>query len=135
MYIYNIIFAYVDVNIKKVYDEFYPQLVSSLPMKDAIFVAYLAVKLLPGDRKEEVKSKPTAAEAATCFLDKEIKPAVESGDNEPFTILLSIMEAFGSIHLNKLAESIKQEIEKIVIQRNEPCIGKNIPTKNTLAIK
>ena len=95
-------------------------------MKDPLFVAQLAVKLLPGNRKEEVESKPTTAEATTCFLDKEIKPAIESGDNESFNILLSIMEAFGSIHLNKLAESIKQEIEKIVIQINEPSISKNI---------
>ena len=93
-------------------------------MKDAIFVSHL-VKLLPGDRKEEVKSKPTEAEAATYFLDKEIKPAIQSGDIESFTILLSAMETYGGIHVKKLAKQIKQEIEK-VIQRNEPVTGKNM---------
>ena len=122
-YLYNIIC--IDVNIRIVYDEFYPQLVSSLPMKDAIFVSHL-VKLLPGDRKGEVKSKPTEAEAATCFLDKEITPAVESGDIESFTILLSVMESYGGLHVKKLAKQIKQEIEKIAIQRNELRTGKNM---------
>ena len=121
------IYITIDVNIKKVFDEFYPQLVSSLPMKDVLFVAHLlTVKLLPGYLKEEVQSQPTSAEAAACLLDKEIRPAIESGDNESFTILLSTMEAFRSIHLNKLAEAIKQEIEKVVIPRNEPLTGKNI---------
>ena len=93
-------------------------------MKDAVFVSRL-VNLLPGDSKKEVESKPTAAQAATCFLDKEIKPAVESKDNESFTILLSVMNTFGSLRLKNLAEKINQEITKVVIQRNESFTGKN----------
>lgn len=93
-------------------------------MKDAIFVSHL-VKLLPGDRKEEVESKPTAAAAAACFLDKEIKPAVESGENESFDIMLSVMIGYGSIHLQNLAKQIKQEIEKKYTQRRGST-GKNI---------
>ena len=74
-------------------------------MKDDIFVAHL-IKLLPGDLKHKVgsESKLTPAEAAKCFLDNAIGPAVEIGDNEPFTILLTKMEASNSILLGNIAK-------------------------------
>lgn len=80
-------------------------------MKDVIFIAHL-VKLLPGDLKEKVESKSTTAEAASCFLDNVIKPAVESGDNEPFEILLSELEKSDYINLNNLAKDIRNDIHK-----------------------
>ena len=80
-------------------------------MKDAIFLSHL-IKLLPGDLKEKVRTEKTPAEAATCFLDNMIKPAVESGNMEPFRILLLTMETSDNIHLKKLAQSIKQDFEK-----------------------
>ena len=79
-------------------------------MKDAIFVSYL-IGLLPGDLKGEVESKATKAKAATCFLDNGIKPALESGEIEPFNILLLAMEALDSIPLKNLAHKIKYEIQ------------------------
>ena len=96
---------------KKVYFKFYLQLVKLLPMKDPIFAASL-VQLLPGNLKDQVHSKPTEAEAATCFLDNGITPALECGENEPFNILLSVMESFGSIPLRMLAQEIKKEIQE-----------------------
>ena len=80
-------------------------------MKDAIFLSHL-IKLLPGDLKEKVQTEKTRAQAATCFLDNMIKPAVESGNMEPFDILLLTMETSDNIHLKKLAQSIKQDLEK-----------------------
>ena len=102
------------MNIKDVYDKFYPRLVTLLPMKDDIFVAHL-IKLLPGDLKHKVgsESKSTPAGAATCFLDNAIGPGVEIGDNEPFTILLTEMEASDSILLGNLAKEIRKEIQKL----------------------
>ena len=79
-------------------------------MKDAIFVSHL-IRLLPGNLKAEVEAKPTPADAAAWFLDKGIKPAVESADNEPFIFLLSVMEKFG---LKNLCASIKAEILLLV---------------------
>ena len=106
---------------KKVYYKFYSELVSSLPMKDAVFVATL-VTLLPNDVKGKVQSQPTAAEAASYFLDHMIKPAVECGDNEPFDILLSKMEISGDIHLKNLAQQIKEEIPNCTNGKNNNCV-------------
>ena len=92
-------------------------------MKDVIFRAHLMkLKLLPDDLKGTVESKPTAAEAAGCFLDNMIKPAVESGNNEPFEILLSQLEDSENIHLRKLAQDIRKEIHTAA--RQEPLTGK-----------
>ena len=106
---------------KEIYHKYYPQMVTSLPMQDAIFISQL-VKLLPSDLKGKVESKSTPAEAASCFLDYMIKPAVESGSKEPFEILLSIMEKSGNINLRILSQSIKREIHSL--PRKEPVIGK-----------
>ena len=82
-------------------------------MKDAMFLSRLVtLLLLPGDLKEKVESKPTATEAASCFLDSIIKPAVESSNNEPFNILLSELEKSDYINLTKLAQDIKKEIHR-----------------------
>lgn len=92
-------------------------------MKDAIFRSHLVtLALLPDDLKEIVESKPTAAEAATCFLDNMIKPAIESGNNEPFEILLSELKKSENIHLRKLAQDIREEVHKASTQ--EPLTGK-----------
>ena len=92
-------------------------------MKDVIFRAHLMkMKLLPDDLKGTVESKSTTAEAAGCFLDNMIKPAVETGNNEPFEILLSQLEKSENIHLKKLAQDIRKEIYKAASQ--EPHTGK-----------
>ena len=107
----------VDINLKEIYRKFYLQLVSSLPMKDAIFISHLVtLELLPDDLKETVESKSTTAQAASCFLDKMIEPAIESGNNKPFEILLSGLEKSGNIHLKGLAQDIRKEIHKASTQ-------------------
>lgn len=79
-------------------------------MKDAIFMSQLA-KLLPGDLKEKMESKATTAEAASCFLDNEIKRALEIGDSKPFKLLISVMEHFDSIHLKELSDQIRSDMD------------------------
>lgn len=90
-------------------------------MKDATFRANL-VTLLHGDLKEKVQSKSTTAEAASCFLDNIIQPAIESGDNEPFEILLSKLENSEFINLKNLAQDIRKDIYKA--SKEEPPTGK-----------
>ena len=87
-------------------------------MKDPNFIAKL-IKLFSGNLKDEVQSKPTRAEAATCFLDKVVGPAVELDDDEPFSILLSVMETFGNLPLKKLSEEINKAKRK-----TDPVLGK-----------
>ena len=91
-------------------------------MKDAIFVAKL-IRLLSGDLNNQVKSKPTPAEAATFFLDSVISPALDVDDKEPLNILLSVMETFNNIQLNNLALKIKKDIG-INVSEPESDIGK-----------
>ena len=109
--------------LEQIYCKFYSQLVSALPMKDSIFLCDL-VKLLPYDLKDVINSKPTQAEASTCFLDKMIGPTITSGNNEPFYLLLTIMEKSDHINLKKLAKYITEEIESTQI--NKSTTGKNL---------
>ena len=92
-------------------------------MKDPIFLAHL-IKLLPYDLKEKVEAKSTSPEAASCFLDRMIGPAIDSGNNEPLNLLLTIMEASDDINLKELSKSIRKDFQKAL--RNEPIAGKNI---------
>ena len=81
----------------KVFQEYYSQLVNSLPMHDAVFRAKLFEKgLLPGDSKERVESLATKADKATFFLDNMIKPSVQiSNIGDSFKRLLDVMEDCG----------------------------------------
>ena len=93
-------------------------------MNDAIFVARLhSQKLITGDINDKVGSGSnlTRAEAATYFLNNVIKPAISTGYNEPFRILLLQMESFGN-NLKDLAEKMKNEIQMLI---NNSVTGKN----------
>jgi len=76
-----------------VFREFYSKLVQMLPMDDAYFIASLySNNLLPGNLKDEVKSKPTRADKVSHFLDKMIEPSIKSGIDTTFYGLLKVME-------------------------------------------
>ena len=86
--------------------KYYVHLIKVLPMNDVIFIAELySADLLPGNLKEEVQSKLTAAEKADHFLQHGIK-----NDTENFNKLLTIMKSHNGDHLWKLAEKIQREI-------------------------
>ena len=93
-------------------------------MKDAIFIANLNSRKLIS---ENVKHKLgpglniTPAEAATYFLDEVIGPAINTGYNEPFSLLLSEMESFSDL-LKNLAEEINKEIQML----KTSVIGKHV---------
>jgi len=77
---------------EEVFQFFYVQLVKKLPMDDATFTAKLFSRgLLPGDCKDQVKSKATRADKATYFLDHVIKPSLED-TFVTFNKLLKVME-------------------------------------------
>ena len=89
--------------------QFYPELVRALPMNDACFRSLLyRADLLPGNLKEEVKSKPTRAEKAEHFLDQRINNNVTN-----FIKLLEVMEKSKyDNNLINLARQIRNEIDK-----------------------
>jgi len=94
-------------NIEDVLIEFSSQLLKTLPMDDAIFIANLrSARLLPGNLKAVIKSLPTSADKADHFLDHVILPNI-SKNHDNFLALMNVMENSDYPSLNKLAEEIK----------------------------
>ena len=88
------------IKMSEIIRKYYADLVELLPMNDVKFRAKLhSAGILPGNLKEEIKSKPTAAEKAEHFLDYGVK-----SDTETFNKLLKIMEDHNDDHLKELAE-------------------------------
>ena len=99
------------VKAKEVYDDFNPQLVRNLPLKDPYFMAELTRQhLFSGVLKEEVMMASTEAEATSRFLYKAVERSLNADNREPFDRLLLVMEKFGDLTLNKLADEIKQQL-------------------------
>ena len=112
---------------KKVFDEFNPDLVRSLPLQDPYFMAELTKQhLFSGTLKEEIMGASTQAGAATKFLYGAIERSLSVDNKEPFDRLLLVMEKFGDLTLKKLAKDIKQEMgvndspEPVKISDSEP---------------
>ena len=92
----------------KVYFDFYAQLVKTLPMNDAIFMAELTPHFFGvGNLKERVQAETTTQEKAIYFLDNAIKRSLDAGDIKPFEKLLSIMN---SGYQESVAEAIRTTI-------------------------
>ena len=97
---------------KKVYGNHAEKLVRCLPMDDALFITALSTKnLLPGDTKEQIKAKFTQAEKASYFLSHVIEPALDIDDTSDFNALISVMQMCGYNSVQKLAHTIKLEID------------------------
>ena len=88
------------------------KLVKCLPMDDTHFTTKLsAQKLLPGDTENKIKTLSTQADKASYFLNHVIKPALDINETSDFDELLSIMQNCDYKHVQKLAETIKFEID------------------------
>jgi len=105
----------------KVFNKFNEKLVTSLPMKDVIFLAKLTSReLFPGDLKDQVKEKSSLAEAADHFLDNSIKKDLKNDVDESFFKLLSAMEEF-SPQLKTLAAEIRDQLyHKVLSMKHRP---------------
>ena len=98
---------------------FYSDLVDVLPMNDAGFRAKLfSAGLLSGNLKSQIKSLPTSADKAECFLDDGI-----NNDSTSFQKLVAVMERYSIENVKKLANHIKR-----VIQTHQSVSGKNVHT-------
>ena len=96
-----------------VFAKFYHQLVTSIPINDALFRAKLfANDLLPGDHKERVESLPKKSDNASHFLDHVIKPSVTSNDGSSFDKLLNVMEDSDHQGVKELAKLIRISLRK-----------------------
>ena len=98
---------------KAVFQNYYRELVNSLPMGDTKFIAALFTKgLLPDDSKERVGLLATGAEKATFFLDRVIEPSVTTNTGNSFETLLDVMEDCGyqMQHVKELAKTIRTSL-------------------------
>ena len=115
--------AYLSVYCKHV-----EKLVKCLPMDDTRFIIKLsAEELLPGDTESKIKAMHTStqAEKASYFLGHVIKPALDIGDTSNFDKLLSVMQTSGYEHVQKLAVTVKLEIDNKPDEMKSHLSGKN----------
>ena len=97
---------------KKAYGKHADKLVKCLPMDDAQFISMLFTNnLLPGDTVAKIEAKSTQAEKALYFLSHVIKPALDINDTSNFNALISVMQMCGYNYVQKLARTIKLEID------------------------
>ena len=99
--------AKVDIYME-IYLKFYPQLVKTLPMNDAYFMAELTQHFFTqGNLKAMIEAKPTEADKATSFLDNAIKRSLDSRDITSFQKLLEVMN---SGYQERVAQDIEEKI-------------------------
>ena len=97
---------------ERIFARYIEKLVRCLPMDDALFIAKLhSYGLFPGDISYKVNVLLTQAERASYFLNHVIKPALDIGEPSSFHNLLSVMEQCGYTHVEKLAYTIKSQME------------------------
>ena len=97
---------------KRAYQNYLEKLVKCLPMDDTLFITKLsAQQLLPGDTESRIKALSTQADKASYFLTHVIQPALDIDETSDFDKLLSIMHTCGYNHVQKLAVTIKREID------------------------
>ena len=99
----------------EVFKQFYSELVKTLPMDDAVFIAELfSNDLLPGDLKNQLKLlHRTSADKAVLFLDSVIEPSMTSDGGSSFDKLLNVMEDSEYQHVKELAKQIRMNTLKI----------------------
>ena len=102
-----------EMSTSEVFKQFYSELVKTLPMNDAIFIAELySCDLLSVDLKEHIESQTTKGRKAMYFLDHVIKPSVTSDGDSSFDKLLNVMEDSEYQDVKELAEQIRTSVRK-----------------------
>jgi len=95
----------------EVFKQFNAKLITSLPMKDVVFLAKLNAKdLFSGGLKAQVKAISTATERADYFLDNKIEKDLINSNNSSFLQLLSVMEEYNE-SLKMLATEIRGKLQ------------------------
>ena len=97
----------------EVFQQFYVELIKTLPMNDAVFLAQLVAEgLLTGDLKQHIDAQMTSAQKSLIFLDQKIHPDIFVGISTSFNKLLDIMEDSEYISVKALAEKIKTALNE-----------------------
>jgi len=95
--------------VSQLFKQYYQALVSSLPMKDAVFACKLMEKgLLPSNVIDELGTLDTSEERAAYFLDKVIERKIDE-KSISFDALLVVMEKSTHDSVKQLAMKIKHD--------------------------
>ena len=114
---------------KKVYDKNIEKLVNALPMDDITFTIKLSSnEILPDGVGDHIKSLPTQPVKADYYLKKVIKPSLDIGDTTEFKSLLNVMEKCEFRHVERLASTMKADIDKESKGDNFACIHTYVAT-------
>lgn len=98
-----------------VFTKYYEKLVSSMPMKDAIFIAKMYSKsLFPGDLKAQVETKSSSQDAAAYFLDNSIQKDLKNGRAKSFMKVLSTLMEYGDT-CKDLSSEIMQKLNSMFL--------------------
>ena len=94
----------------EVFQQFHVEMITTLPMNDAMFLAQLfAEGLLPGDLKHHIDAQMTSAQKSLIFLKQKIKSDISVGNSTRFNKLLDDSEY---ISVKALAEKIKTALKE-----------------------
>ena len=119
------------MSLLKVFNSFNERLITSLPMRDVIFLAKLTSReLFPGDLKNQVKEKSSMAEAVDHFLDNSVRKDLINNKDDSFIKLLSAMEEY-SPQLKILATEIRDQL----LNKDSSTLDKQDGPSNTAASK
>ena len=98
---------------REAYHKHIAKLVTCLPMDDVHFMTMLSIqKLLPGDMKNKIDALSTQAQKASYFLSHIINPALDIDENSDFENLLTVMQNCDYHDVQRLASTIKLEIDQ-----------------------
>ena len=84
-----------------------------LPMNDVTFLSKLvSANLLPGNVRDQVKSKSTPKDKAVHFLDYVIQPSVTTGVGNSFDDLIKLMEDSEYNGVKEMAKLIRSKLKE-----------------------
>ena len=97
----------------KVYEKNIEKLIKVLPMDDVTFTTQLkSNKILPDGVAAHFKSLPTESEKVDYYLKNVIKKSLDIGATTEFKNLLTVMEKCGYRHIERLASTMKSDLDK-----------------------
>ena len=108
----KVIMAYKEIVDKKLDKKYITELIRSLPMDDALFMAMLSDQgLLPGNMKSQINAQATQVDKASYFIEHMIKPYLGINDTGCLEDLLAVMKKSGYRPVQHLARKITSELE------------------------
>ena len=92
-----------------VFQQYYASMTSSITDIDGILKHCVTKSIIAFNEEQKIKSKATALEKVECLLGHIYGP-LRAGWTDSFTILLEIMETYGQLTTQQLAQDMKKAL-------------------------